>query len=171
VRSHSTVVEPPGCQEHTTTCGWSRLAAAWRTWPRHGRPGTPGGEEFPYSVKRPPKTYVRSGANLGARRHPPACTYPYSLGRCASGTAPPDHLSDDVGRMVANYRSEGWTATKRGLPSCRRRTTQLVRLQGDHEQRGRADWLTAATSSHFFRRLRILGYELHERSPAPDGRT
>jgi hypothetical protein len=47
------------------------------------RPWTPGGEEFPYSVKRPPKTYVRSGANLGARRHPPACTYPYSLGRCA----------------------------------------------------------------------------------------
>jgi hypothetical protein len=80
VRSHSTVVAlVPRAYDHLwliTACRTrGELAPTW--------PETPGGEEFPYSVKRPPKTYVRSAANLGARRHPPACAYPYSLGRCA----------------------------------------------------------------------------------------
>ena len=41
-------------------------------------------------------------------------------------------------------------------------------LQGDHEQRSRADWFNRWRHQATFGQLRILGYELRERSPAPD---
>jgi hypothetical protein len=94
VRSHSTVVAPvaksirPPVVDH----GLPQRGELAPTWP-----GTPGGEEFPYSVKRPPKIYVRrqpiwepDAIHLRApiRTHSDAVR---------SGTATPDHLSDDVG--------------------------------------------------------------------------
>jgi hypothetical protein len=107
VRSHSTVVEPPGCQEHTTTCGWSRLAAGWRTWPRHGRPGRRAVRNFltPSSARRRPmcdRDPIWEPDAIHLRT--PIRTHSDAV---RSGTALPDHLSDDVGRMVTNYRSEG----------------------------------------------------------------
>jgi hypothetical protein len=110
VRSHSTVVAPvaksirPPVVDHGLPHG--ELAPTW--------PGTPGGEEFPYSVKRPPKTYVRSAANLGARRHSAACTYPYSLGRCAQRDRSANHLSDDVG--FVSHRCRHWRGGRSRIP-------------------------------------------------------
>jgi hypothetical protein len=58
-------------------------------------------------------------------------------------------ITDGAGRPIEIYRSEGRTATNLAARILPAPDDSACALQGDHEQRGRADWLTAATSSHF----------------------
>jgi hypothetical protein len=102
VRSHSTVVAlVPRAYDHLwliTACRTrGELAPTW--------PGTPGGEEFPYSVKRPAEDLCAIGSQSGSQT-PSTCVRLSVLTRtlCAAVQLRPDHLSDDVGDQLVRWR-------------------------------------------------------------------
>jgi hypothetical protein len=109
-----------------------------------------------------------SGAILGARSAEQGSTSANGQGLSVAVPSVKKRRNGSFRTCCRDLQIRRLDRDKRGLPRILPAPDDSAcTLQGDHEQQGRADWLTAATS--LFRKLRILGYELRERSPAPDG--